>query len=51
MAGALINKVWDFFGMDSAEPEEYDEENVYDYEDEEEEVEDNKKLFNKYKKH
>ena len=50
MAGALINKVWDFFGMDSAEPEEYDEENVYDYEDEEEEVEDNKKLFNRKNK-
>ena len=47
MAGALINKVWDFFGMDSAEQEEYEDENVYDYEEEEEnaEVED-KKLFN-----
>ena len=43
MSGALMNKVWDLFGMDSAEPEEYDEENVYDYEDEEE-VED-KKFF------
>ena len=30
MSGALMNKVWDLFGMDSAEPEEYDEENVYD---------------------
>ena len=50
MAGALINKVWDFFGMDSAEPEEYDEENVYDYDDEEEEVEENKKLFNRRNK-
>ena len=44
MSGALMNKVWDLFGMDSAEPEEYDDENVYEYEDEEEEVED-KKLF------
>lgn len=45
MSGALMNKVWDLFGMDSAEPDEYDEEDVYDYgEDEEEEVED-KKLF------
>ena len=44
MSGALMNKVWDLFGMDSAEPEEYDEENVYDYEDEDEEVED-KKIF------
>ena len=47
MAGALINKVWDFFGMDSAEPEEYEDENVYNYEDEEEEPEvEDKKLFN-----
>ena len=44
MSGALMNKVWDLFGMDSAEPEGYEEENVYDYDDEEEEVED-KKLF------
>ena len=42
---ALMNKVWDLFGMDSAEPEELDEENVYDYEDEEEVVEENRKLF------
>ena len=34
MSGALMNKVWDLFGMDSAEPEEYEEENIYDYEDE-----------------
>ena len=38
-----MNKVWDLFGMDQAEPEEYNDENVYDYE-EEEEVED-KKIF------
>ena len=44
MSGALMNKVWDLFGMDSAEQEDYEDENVYDYEDEEEEVE-NKKLF------
>ena len=37
MSGALMNKVWDLFGMDSAEPDEYEEENVYDYEEEEEE--------------
>ena len=23
MSGTLMNKVWDLFGMDSAEPEEY----------------------------
>ena len=45
MAGALMNKVWNLFGMDSAETEDYDNEDIYDYEnDEEEEVED-KKLF------
>lgn len=43
MSGALMNKVWDLFGMDSAEAEDYeDEENIYDYEEEEEEVEDRK---------
>ena len=46
MSGALMNKVWDLFGMDSAEPEEYEDENVYEYEDENEEVED-KKIFGK----
>lgn len=44
MAGALMSKVWDLFGMDSAEPEEIDEENIMDYEDEEE-YEEDKKFF------
>lgn len=44
MSGALMDKVWGLFGMDSAEPEEYDEEDIYDYENEDEEVEE-KKLF------
>ena len=39
-----MNKVWDLFGMDSQEEEEYEDENVYEYEDEEEIVED-RKLF------
>ena len=47
MAGALMDKVWGLFGMDSQDPEEYEDENVYDYE-EEEEVED-KKLFGRKK--
>ena len=34
MSGALMNKVWDLFGMDTAEAEEYDEEDVYEYADE-----------------
>lgn len=49
MSGALMNKVWDLFGMDSAEPDEYDEEDVYDYENEEEEVDD-KKIFGRKNK-
>ena len=44
MSGALMDKVWGLFGMDSAEPEEYEEENIYDYEDEDIE-EENRKLF------
>ena len=50
MSGALMNKVWDLFGMDSAENEEYeDENNVYEYENEEEETED-KRLFGRKNK-
>ena len=45
-----MNKVWDLFGMDSAQPEEYEDENIYDYENEDEyEVED-KKLFGRKNK-
>ena len=49
MSGALMNKVWDLFGMDPAEPEEYDDENVYEYGEDEEELED-KKLFGRKNK-
>ena len=35
MSGALMNKVWDLFGMDSAEPEGYEDENIYDYDNNE----------------
>ena len=45
MSGALMNKVWDLFGMDPAEPEEYEDENIYDYENNEEEEVEDKKLF------
>ena len=45
MAGALMSKVWDLFGMDSGEPEEIEEENGVDYEDEEENYEEDRKLF------
>ena len=48
MSGALMNKVWDLFGMDSQQTgEEYEDENVYDYEDDDgEEIED-RKIFGK----
>ena len=45
MSGALMNKVWNLFGMDSAETEDYDDEDIYDYENEEEEELEDKKLF------
>ena len=51
MAGTIMNKVWDLFGMDSAE-EEYEDDNLYDYEyedEEEPEVED-RKFFGKKNK-
>ena len=51
MSGTLMNKVWDLFGMDSAEPEEYEDEDVYEYEDEDDtEVEDRKQFFGRKNK-
>ena len=51
MSGALMNKVFDLFGMDSQEPEEYDDENIYEYEDEDEAVEvEDRKLFGRKNK-
>ena len=44
MSGVLMNKVWNLFGMDPVDDEEYDGEDIYDYENEEEDVED-KKIF------
>ena len=42
-----MNKVWDLFGMDTADQAEddYENEDVYGYEDEDEEKEENKKQF------
>ena len=50
MAGAIMSKVWDLFGMDTAEAEE-EEENVYEYDEQEpeEEVEE-KKIFGRKSK-
>ncbi len=47
MSGALMDKVWGLFGMDSAEPEEYEDEDIYDYENEQEEEEDKKRFGRK----
>ena len=49
MSGALMDKVWGLFGMDTQEEEDYEDENLYDYEDEEEEVEE-RKLFGRKNK-
>ena len=45
MAGAVMNKIFDFFGMDSQEPEEYDDVEDVEYEDDEEEVVEDRRLF------
>ena len=45
MSGALMDKVWGLFGMDSAEPEEYEDEDIYDYENDQDE--EDKKVFGK----
>ena len=45
MSGALMNKVWNLFGMDSAENEEYEDGNIYDYENEDEDEVEDRKLF------
>jgi len=42
MSGAIMNKVWDLFGMDTAEDKEENEYDYEDYEQEEEPVEEKK---------
>lgn len=49
MAGAIMNKVWDFFGME-AEEEEYDEVEETGYEFEEEEEIEGRRLFGRRNK-
>lgn len=48
MSGAIMNKVLDLFGVDTAE-EEYDEEEIYEQEDEEEIIE-NRNFWNRRSK-
>ncbi|MBQ9658134.1 MAG: cell division protein SepF [Clostridia bacterium] len=53
MSGAIIDKVWGLFGMDSAQPEEIDEDenDLYDIEDEEiEDTVEDRKIFGKKNK-
>ena len=50
MASALMNKVWNLLGVEQAEEDYEDENNVYDYEYEEEEEPEEKKSFMKRSK-
>lgn len=53
MAGAVMNKIWDFLGMESAEETDELEDRAYDYdyeEDEEQENEGINKIFNRKSK-
>ena len=50
MASAIMNKVWNLFGMDQAEDEELEENDVYDYEYEEEPVEEKKSFIRRNSK-
>ena len=50
MSGAIMSKVWNLFGMDQAEEEEYEDEDVYDYEYDEEPVEEKKSFIKKNSK-
>lgn len=51
MSGAIMDKVWGLFGMDSAEPEEDEEENnIYEFDEEENEEVEDRKLFGSKKK-
>ena len=54
MSGALMNKVWDLFGMDRAAGEEdyedYEEQDLYNYADEEDEEQEGRGLFGRKNK-
>lgn len=51
MAGAVMNKIWDFLGMDNAQEEDELEDRVYDYDyDEEEDETEAKSLFGRKSK-
>ncbi len=50
MASAIMSKVWNLFGMDQAEDEDYIDEDVYDYDYDEEPVEEKKNFIKRNNK-
>lgn len=50
MASAIMSKVWNLFGMDQAEDEDYVDEDVYDYDYDEEPVEEKKSFIKRNNK-
>ena len=50
MASAIMSKVWNLFGMDQAEDEDYVDEDVYDYGYDEEPVEEKKNFIKRNNK-
>ena len=50
MSGAIMSKVWNLFGMDQAEEDDFEEEDVYDYDYEEEPVEEKKSFIKRNNK-
>lgn len=50
MAGAVMNKLWNFISGENANEEEYDEENIYEDINEEESTEEPKGFFNRKSK-
>ena len=50
MASAIMSKVWNLFGMDQAEDEDYVEDDVYDYDYDEEPAEEKKSFIKRSNK-
>ena len=50
MASAIMSKVWNLFGMDQAEDEDYTDDDVYDYDYDEEPVEEKKSFIKRNNK-
>ena len=50
MSSAIMSKVWNLFGMDQAENDEIEDEDVYDYDYDEEPVEEKKSFIKKNNK-